>query len=153
MNSLRIIEFFVPGEPVGKGRPRLSTHAGLPRMHSTAKSIAYEGLIAHAGSQAMAGEALIEGPVLVEIYMGLSMPQSMSKKRRAQALAGLIFPTKRPDMDNVIKAIFDGLNGVTWVDDVQVVDSVVRKRYAEVPGVKVRVVPLYTTDHMEAKAV
>ncbi|MNP83694.1 Endodeoxyribonuclease RusA [compost metagenome] len=66
----------------------------------------------------------------------------MSKKRKAMAIAGELFPTKKPDMDNVIKAIYDGLNGVVWKDDVQVVDAFVRKRYGEVPGVHVRIVPL-----------
>lgn len=153
MRDARIIEFFVPGEPVGKGRPRIGRVGQHARLFTPEKTASYEGLIAHAGSQAMAGDIPIAGPVLVELHMGLTIPQSMSKKRKAQALAGLVFPTKKPDMDNVIKAIFDGLNGVVWVDDVQVVDSVVRKRYAETPGVRVRVVPLYTTDHMEAKAV
>ncbi|MCO7656007.1 RusA family crossover junction endodeoxyribonuclease, partial [Pseudomonas aeruginosa] len=45
-------------------------------------------------------------------------------------------------MDNVIKAIYDGLNGVVWKDDVQVVKAVVGKRYGETPGVRVKVVPL-----------
>ncbi len=147
---LQIVEFFVPGEPVGKGRPRVGKVGQHARLFTPAKTVNYEGLIAHAGSQAMQARALIDGPVLVEMHMGLSIPQSMSKKRKALAVAGRVFPTKKPDMDNVIKAIFDGLNGVVWVDDVQVVDTVVRKRYAETPGVRVRVVPLFTADHQEA---
>jgi Holliday junction resolvase RusA-like endonuclease len=146
----QIVEFFVPGEPVGKGRPRVGKVGQHARLFTPAKTVNYEGLIAHAGSQAMQARALIDGPVLVEMHMGLSIPQSMSKKRKALAVAGRVFPTKKPDMDNVIKAIFDGLNGVVWVDDVQVVDTMVRKRYAETPGVRVRVVPLYTADHQEA---
>ncbi|UXY55371.1 RusA family crossover junction endodeoxyribonuclease [Pseudomonas tohonis] len=150
----QIVEFFVPGEPVGKGRPKTSARRVgdkvFTKHYTPAKTVNYEGLIAHAGSQAMQARALIVGPVLVEMHMGLSIPQSMSKKRKALAVAGRVFPTKKPDMDNVIKAIFDGLNGVVWVDDVQVVDTVVRKRYAETPGVRVRVVPLYTADHQEA---
>ncbi|MHB9798460.1 RusA family crossover junction endodeoxyribonuclease [Pseudomonas sp. MT3] len=142
MTDLRPVLFTVPGEPVGKGRPRLSTRHGFTRMHSSDKTINYEGLIAHAGHQAMLGRALIEGPVLVELDIALSIPQSMSKKRKAQALAGQLYPTKKPDADNVIKAIFDGLNGVVWKDDVQVVKAMVGKRYGETPGVRVKVVPL-----------
>nr|WP_325053292.1 RusA family crossover junction endodeoxyribonuclease [Pseudomonas tructae] len=114
---------------------------GVTRMHSTKRSISYEGLIAMVGTEAMAGRALLEGPVMVEMRIVLGIPKSMPKKRQAQALAGEIFPTKKPDMDNVIKAIYDGLNGVVWKDDVQVVDAIVRKRYGEVPGVHVNVVP------------
>lgn len=142
MRDPQIVEFFVPGEPVGKGRPRVGKVGQHARLFTPAKTANYEGLIAHAASQAMAGRSLVNGPVLVELRMGLAIPQSASKKRKSAMAAGQIMPTKKPDMDNVIKAIFDGLNGVVWVDDVQVVDSIVRKRFAEVPGVRVRVVPL-----------
>ncbi|WP_236209028.1 RusA family crossover junction endodeoxyribonuclease [Pseudomonas tohonis] len=142
MADPQIVEFFVPGEPVGKGRPRVGKVGQHARLFTPAKTANYEGLIAHAASLAMAGRSLVNGPVLVELRMGLAIPQSASKKRKSAMAAGQIMPTKKPDMDNVIKAIFDGLNGVVWVDDVQVVDSIVRKRFAEVPGVRVRVVPL-----------
>lgn len=142
MSELAPVVFVVPGEPVGKGRPRVGRVGGHARLFTPQKTASYEGLIAHAGHQAMAGRQLLEGPVLVELHIALSIPQSMSKKRKAQAIAGELFPTKKPDMDNVIKAIYDGLNGVVWKDDVQVVDAFVRKRYGETPGVKVRVVPL-----------
>jgi Holliday junction resolvase RusA-like endonuclease len=55
------------------------------------------------------------------------------------ALGGEVLPTAKPDADNVVKAIFDGLNGVLWRDDVQVVDLRVRKRYSAAPAVRVEV--------------
>ncbi|EPS4551542.1 RusA family crossover junction endodeoxyribonuclease [Pseudomonas aeruginosa] len=132
MADLRPVMFTVPGEPVGKGRPRIGRVGAHARMFTPAKTANYEGLIAHSGQQAMAGRALFEGPVLVELDIALSIPQSMSKKRKSLALAGGLYPTKKPDMDNVIKAIYD----------VQVVKAVVGKRYGETPGVRVKVVPL-----------
>ncbi len=142
MHDLRPVMFMVPGEPVGKERPRIGRVGAHARMFTPAKTANYEGLIAHSGQQAMAGRALFEGPVLVELDIALSIPQSMSKKRKALALAGQLHPTKKPDLDNVQKAIYDGLNGVVWKDDVQVVKAVVGKRYGETPGVRVKVVPL-----------
>lgn len=142
MVDLKPVQFTVPGEPVGKGRPRVSTIGGHARMFTPAKTASYEGLIAMAGTEAMAGRTLLEGAVMVEMRIVLPVPASKSKKFKAQALAGEIFPTKKPDMDNVIKAIYDGLNGIVWKDDVQVVDAIVRKRYGEVPGVHVRIIPL-----------
>lgn len=146
MRDLRPVVFIVPGEPVGKGRPKTSARiAGgkvITRHYTPDKTVNYEAVIALHGGMVMAGRALIEGPVMVEMDIALSIPQSMSKKRKAQALAGQLFPTKKPDMDNVIKAIYDGLNGVVWKDDVQVVKAVVGKRYGETPGVRVKVVPL-----------
>jgi len=142
MSELKPVQFLVPGEPVGKGRPRIGRVGGHARMFTPQKTASYEGLIALAGTEAMAGRTLLEGAVMVEMRIVLAIPQSMSNKRRAMAIAGELFPTKKPDMDNVIKAIYDGLNGVVWKDDVQVVDAFVRKRYGEVPGVHVRIVPL-----------
>ncbi|NHR06712.1 RusA family crossover junction endodeoxyribonuclease [Chromobacterium haemolyticum] len=134
------ISFFVPGAPVGKGRPKVSSRGGkFAQMYTPEKTANYESLIALAAQEAMAGNPLIAGPADVEISMFLPVPSSWSKKKQAAALQGQVYPTKKPDADNVIKAIFDGINGVVWVDDVQACDIVVRKRYADKPGVEVTV--------------
>ena len=142
MSDLKPVSFLVPGEPQGKGRPRVSTIGGHARMFTPAKTAAYEGLIATAGSAVMGSRELIKGPVMIEIRILLSIPPSWSKKKQAAALAGNVMPTKKPDFDNVLKAICDGLNGVVWKDDVQVVDVFAKKRFADTPGVHVRIIPL-----------
>ena len=133
------ITFTVPGAPQGKGRPRVGTISGRARVFTPAKTVAYEGLIAHAAQQAMAGRPLIDGPVSCSIAIDAPIPASWSKRKQAAALAGELMPTTRPDLDNVVKAIFDGCNGVLWCDDAQVVDLSVRKRYAATPGVRVTI--------------
>lgn len=138
------IVFIVPGQPQGKGRPRVGNIGGHARMFTPEKTVAYEGLIAHTAQQAMQGRALIEGPVSVVIDMRCQVPASWSKTKKAQAINGTVLPTTKPDQDNVLKAIFDGLNGVAWKDDVQVVEISSRKRYAPLPGVYVEIVPLET---------
>ena len=55
-----MIAFTIPGEPQGKGRPRVGRIAGHASMFTPAKTAAYEGLIAHAAQQAMAGAAPVE---------------------------------------------------------------------------------------------
>ncbi|HBP6366832.1 TPA: RusA family crossover junction endodeoxyribonuclease, partial [Pseudomonas aeruginosa] len=55
MADLRPVMFTVPGEPVGKGRPRIGRVGAHARMFTPAKTANYEGLIAHSGQQAMAG--------------------------------------------------------------------------------------------------
>lgn len=138
-----MIEFHVPGKPEGKGRPRAGkSFGGHARLYTPQKTLAYEGLIAFAGQQAMAGRKLLTGPVVAFLTITLGIPSSWSKKRRQEALSGFLHPTKKPDTDNCIKAIFDGLNGIVWVDDVQVVEVIARKCYGEVPGVLVRVEPI-----------
>lgn len=143
MSSTSIV-IVVPGQPQGKGRPRVGKVGGHARMFTPAKTVSYEGLIAHAGQQAMQGRALIEGPVAVVVDMRCQVPASWSKTKKAQALIGKVRPITKPDQDNVLKAIFDGLNGVAWRDDVQVVDITSRKRYDALPGVVVEITPLET---------
>ena len=52
-------------------------------------------------------------------------------------LAGEIRPATKPDLDNVIKAVLDGCNGVAYLDDKQIVELNATARYAETPGVRV----------------
>jgi Holliday junction resolvase RusA-like endonuclease len=135
----RMIRFVVPGQPVGKGRAKIVKIGGFSRMATPQKTINYEGLVAHAAQQAMAGAPLLEGPLTVLMALDCQVPASWSQKKQRMALAGEIRPTTKPDIDNVVKAVFDGLNGVAWRDDVQVVGLTVAKQYAAVPCVKVLV--------------
>lgn len=144
-----MITFFVPGQPVGKGRPRIGRVGNHARMFTPAKTVNYEGLVAHAASQAMGGQARIEGPVDVHLHIGCQVPASWSRKKQEQALAGAILPTTKPDIDNIEKAIYDALNGVAWKDDVQVCDVVKRKRYAATPGVRVTIHPVLVDEKQE----
>lgn len=137
------IEFTVPGDPVGKGRPRVAKRGKFAHLYTPEKTVAYEGLVAMAAQEAMDGQAaLLDGPVAVRMDIRLSVPASWSKKKRAQALDGLIHPTKKPDIDNIEKAIFDALNGVVWNDDVQVCRVFKFKKFAEFPGVHVQISPI-----------
>lgn len=133
-----MLTFTVPGQPQGKQRPRAGKVAGKARLFTPAKTVAYEGLIALAAQQAMAGAPLLDGPVECILFINCQVPESFSRKKREDALCGRLRPTTKPDTDNVVKAVFDGCNGVAFKDDVQVVDLHVRKRYAAVPGLHVR---------------
>lgn len=142
MTDLRPVLFTVPGEPVGKGRPRIGRVGTHARLFTPAKTVAYEGLVAMAAQEAMAGRPLIAGPVLIELKIYHQVPASWSKRRRALALAGEIAAMRKPDVDNCLKAICDACNGVVWRDDVQATDGVFRRRWSETPGVHVKIVPL-----------
>ena len=135
------VSFSIPGVAVGKGRPRISTRGGFARAYTPEPTVVYEAQVAAAGKQAMAdaGLELLETPLNVRIDVFVQIPKSFSKKKREQALASEIFPTSRPDIDNVAKAILDALNTVVYEDDDQVVNLSVSKRYAIDPFVSVRI--------------
>jgi len=139
------IAFTVPGEPQGKGRPRVGRVGGQARMFTPSKTAAYEGLIALAAKQAMGPLPLMLGAVAVEVEAVCSVPRSWSKRKQAQALAGEVRPTGKPDADNVLKAVCDGCNGVVFKDDSQAVSVLLRKRYGPTPGLSVRVADLEGT--------
>lgn len=136
---MTVLHFHVPGQPVGKGRPRIGRSGPHARMFTPEKTVNYEGLVAYAAQKAMAGGGLLEGACGVKLRIDCQIPASWSQKKQRAAAAGEIRPTSKPDADNVIKAIFDAMNGVVWKDDVQAVDIAVSKFYSAVPGVAVRV--------------
>lgn len=133
-----MLAFTVPGAPIAKGRPRISTRGGTVRAFTPAKTVAYEGLIAMAAQSAMDGAAPYLGPVSVSVTATFPIPESWSAKKKAAAL----WHTGRPDGDNLLKAVGDGLNGVVWKDDSQVASARIIKCYGAVPGLTVEVAPL-----------
>jgi Holliday junction resolvase RusA-like endonuclease len=141
-SMINTVSFIVPGEPQGKGRAKIVKIGGFSRMATPAKTVAYEGLVAHAAQQAMSGDPPFDAPCRIELDVLCSVPASWSQKKQAQALTGAIRPAKKPDADNVLKAVCDGMNGVVWKDDVQAVDVLLRKVYAPTPCVRVRVAVL-----------
>ena len=135
----RKIEFFVPGPPVGKGRPRAARRGAGVVMFTPEKTAGYEALVAAAASNAMRAEAgpLFTGPLEAVLEMRIPIPASWSKAHKAAALAGAELPTSKPDIDNVAKAILDACNGVVFRDDSQIVMLTATKAFSDEPGVRV----------------
>jgi Holliday junction resolvase RusA-like endonuclease len=134
-----MIRVFVPGQPVAKGRPRVTTRGGRPATYTPAKTVAYEGLVAHAAAQVMDGAPPLEGPLRLAVTARFQLPKAASKARRALAATGQDWHTARPDGDNVLKAVGDGLNAVLWRDDSQIAEASIRKIYSETPGLEIEV--------------
>lgn len=130
-----MIRFTVPGVPQGKGRPRVTARGGFARVYTPSKTVAYEGLIAIAGREAMEAASPYAGPVCVEATAVFAIPASWSKRRKAEAQ----WHTSKPDGDNIVKALGDGLNGVAWRDDSQVASWKIIKVYGDTPGLHVTV--------------
>jgi Holliday junction resolvase RusA-like endonuclease len=124
-----IVRFTVPGQPQGKGRARITTVNGQPRAFTPAKTRAYEAIVAEAGAKAMQGKQLALGPLHVVVTAYFAIPKS-----RAKDIARMPIPwhTTKPDSDNVLK-VLDGLNGIVWKDDSQIVMAKVSKQYGPTP--------------------
>lgn len=138
-----VIAFVIPGTPVGKGRPKFARRGNFVSTYTPEKTASYENLVKVKAQEAMAGRPLIDCAVCVGIHLFVTPPTSWSQKKQFAAVSGNgIYPTTKPDVDNVIKGIFDAMNEIVWKDDKQVVDVVVSKRYCTTARAVVEVFPL-----------
>ena len=122
--------FEIVGEPQGKGRPRFSTRGGFVKTYTPEKTASYENFVKVCYLNKYKGNKL-DGEITAEIIAYFSIPKSLSKKKRSEAIEGKIKPTKKPDTDNIAKTILDSLNGIAFEDDKQVVSLLVKKLYGE----------------------
>ena len=140
MNSLQLT---IDGQPQGKARPRFIKSGYAYTPENTRR---YEKRI----KQVAALEVLRQGwqitdkAVSVSICARFPIPESWTKRKKLMALSGDLHPVKKPDSDNITKAVLDAMNGIVYNDDVQVIDVRVIKQYCttgQVPGVDVLVKP------------
>ena len=134
-----MIKITIPGPPRGKGRPR---HTKTGHTYTPESTRAYEQEIAlrYAAAKRMehTGPAEYpEGAVAVKIVACYPIPKGITKAQREAIMRCKVSPTKKPDIDNVIKAVLDGLNGVAYHDDAQVVVLTAIKNYSNEPRVTV----------------
>ena len=134
-----MVMYTVYGEPVGKGRPRFARRGNFVSTYSPQKTKTYEDEIRMMAKAAMGSSEALDTPVTVAIYIRVGIPASFSKQKRKDALAGILKPTKKPDIDNIAKCFLDGMNDIVYLDDKQVVNLHITKVYAETPAVEVMV--------------
>src|SRR5262245_14007994 len=133
------ITVIVQGEPVAKGRPRM-TRKGF--AYTPAKTRKFEAHARMAAQLAMNGRPPMDMPVRVEIMAELPIPASWSKRKSANALTGQVRPSSRPDVDNYVKGVMDALNSIVVVDDAQIVDLHAVKKFSLTPKLVATVYPL-----------
>jgi Holliday junction resolvase RusA-like endonuclease len=134
-----IITITIPGAPVAKGRPRVTSRGGFARAYTPAKTRHYEDLIRCEAANRMGDNPPLDEPVAVCVTAYVAMPKRMSNKSRVDALDGVLKPVTRPDLDNYAKAALDGCNAVIFRDDSLVTDLIVRKRFSERPRLVITV--------------
>ena len=133
------MQFTVFGDPVAKGRPKFSRQGNFVRSYTPAKTTNYENLVMISYVETCRGLDILEGEVSMRIDAFFSIPKNTSKKRRLLMTKCLIRHTKRPDADNLAKAICDALNKVAYADDSQIVHLEVNKYYSDVPRVEITI--------------
>ena len=107
--------------PQGKGRPRSSHAGGVFRTHTPAKTVAYERTLRDQAALQIRGHEPLSGPLYVS--MAFYFPQKTKKRHQTPKAT-------KPDIDNLVKAVADALNGIVWHDDNQIARILAGKEWA-----------------------
>lgn len=123
-----IYEFEVPGKIIGKGRPRLNSYTGV--VYTPTRTKDYESLVEQYFLLKYPRFKVLEGRIKVSIIAYFSIPKTTKKADINEMLENNISPTKKPDIDNIVKAILDSMNKFAFKDDNQITKLEVEKKYA-----------------------
>jgi Holliday junction resolvase RusA-like endonuclease len=141
------LEFFLAAAPKQKGNSKLIFRTGYrgsgpTRVASNPKDKAAElRLVAMARTYRPLRP--LEGPLRLSVAFVLPIPPSWSGRKRAEALAGVLQPTGRPDRGNLLKLLEDALQAAGfYVNDAQIVGGEVAKRYGDPPGYRIQLTPV-----------
>ncbi len=131
-------KFTIPGTAVPQGRPIFTARGERRWAVDPPRSREYKAKVRACALRACKPK-VITGAVRLLVQEYRPIPRSWSRQKQEAAREGRIYPTTRPDFDNIIKAITDALNGVLWEDDRQVIDGRIQQFYSDEPRVVVEV--------------
>lgn len=127
-----MITFTVYGSPVPQGRPRFFRRGNHVGTYDPAKSKDWKSEVKW---QAIEQKVKIQdGPLSLSLRFILPRPKSLPRKVEHHV--------KKPDVDNLVKCTLDGLKGICYQDDSQVVVLVASKHYGKTPCVEVKIMPV-----------
>lgn len=109
-------------EVVGKQRPRATLRGGHAGVYTPRKTRVFEEQVRKAWREQV-GEtwSFFSGPVTVTVSITRELAKSNPKRWGGR------LDTGRPDLDNVLKAVLDALNGLAYADDAQVTRELAEK--------------------------
>jgi Holliday junction resolvase RusA-like endonuclease len=117
------VHFTIPVQPLPKKRPRFNS-TGKRKAYTDSRTLAYEQTVATHAMIAMQSKDVLQGDLQVVLHF----------HRKGK---------KRADLDNLIKAVWDGMNGIVYEDDKQIVKATTQVSYgAEEPSVTITVATL-----------
>lgn len=137
-------DFFVPGQPQGKGRAKVTTRGRYAHAYTPAKTVAYEDLIKTFFCNNNCQR--LNGVLDLTVKAFYKIPQSFSRKKRNDALNGNLTPQTKPDVDNILKVVCDALNGLAYEDDKQIVHQEIFKFYSDYPRLEIEIKEIEVKD-------
>ena len=125
-----MIKFQINARPQPKERSR-STRRG--HHYTPDRTVNFELLVAAEFRNRFPFHKPIEGPVELCVVAEYKRPRTVVKG---------YWHTGTGDLDNICKAISDGLNKVAWLDDRQVASLIAQKTWGKTDRIEVMIVPL-----------
>lgn len=132
-----VYEFEVIGDIKGKARPRVNTYTGTAYTPTGTKD--YENLIKQYFKVKYPRYEPLDGRVAIKIIAYFEVTKNTTKKDKKLIEEGLLSPTKKPDIDNIVKIILDALNKMAFKDDNQITKLEVEKLYGPEEKIVVKV--------------
>jgi len=123
------MEFVIPSVPVAQPRQRHRVvgkivHSYTPVKHPVNAFKAAVGMAWFSSDDT----ATLTGPVCIDVVFVLPRPQSMTRKTKPNPRT---HHAKKPDLDNLLKSLYDGLTACgAWRDDSQICECHAIKTYA-----------------------
>lgn len=117
------IDLTIYGDPVPQGRPRFKRIGNFVKTYDPLKSKDWKESVRWQAVQQKA--PMLSGPLTMRLEFWLSRPKSIPKK--------ILYPIKKPDLDNLQKAVQDALEKICYERDSQIIQIQAIKCYVAVP--------------------
>ncbi|ANU28437.1 RusA family crossover junction endodeoxyribonuclease [Planococcus versutus] len=137
---METISFVIHGEAQAQGRPRAGkSFSGKTVLYDPINSRDFKQYVSLVASQHRPKE-LITSPIHLELIFHQPTPKKYhTKPKQALIESGELLPITKPDLDNLVKGVKDGITKIIWQDDSQVVSMHVQKLYSLLPRVEVTI--------------
>lgn len=126
-----MIKFTYLGEIKGKGRPRFRSVGKFVSTYTPKETKDYELSIKEAYINQSEVTYFENEQLILTLNIYQAVPKATSKKKTQEMLSHKIRPTKKPDVDNIVKSVCDSLNKVAYTDDTQIIEIHASKYYAD----------------------
>ena len=141
---MSFLRFTVPGRaaPGGSKRGfafrRANGKLGVQLVDDNAKAKPWKVTVAACALAARTSPALLDGPIKLKLTFILARPKGHHGARGLKPSAPK-YPTTRPDVLKLARAVEDALTGIVWRDDAQIVSEHLFKEFGEPERVEVEI--------------
>ncbi len=126
------ISFVIDGKPIPQARPRITKFGSYDPQAKQKKAIRKK-LVQEEYKP-------LKGALKSDIKFYIPIPKSTTKKARKLIESSEVHPIKKTcDIDNLIKFVFDTINGIIFEDDSQIIEVIAIKEYSDSPRTEIRI--------------